>query len=190
MASKPNIMVSSSVYGFEDTLSQICALLKEMGYNVWNSYKGTIKVNSKLSNMENCLKAVEECDLFLGIIRTQCGTGYIGDKNITFEEMKKAIECKKPYWFLVHRDVTFARQLFRKIDNPENVKFKDKKFFDPLCIEMFDFVTKSEEPVEARIGNWVQEFFKFEDIVNYLTTQFADKEYIIDQYMRKEQSNG
>jgi len=31
MASKPNIMVSSSVYGFEDTLSQICALLKEMG---------------------------------------------------------------------------------------------------------------------------------------------------------------
>ena len=102
MASKPSIMVSSSVYGFEDTLSQICALLKEMGYNVWNSYKGTIKVNSKLSNMENCLKAVEECDLFLGIIRTQCGTGYIGDKNITFEEIKKAIECKKPYWFLVH----------------------------------------------------------------------------------------
>ena len=55
---------------------------------------------------------------------------------------------------------------------------------------MFDFVTKSEEPVEARIGNWVQEFFIFEDIVNYLTTQFADKDYIIDQYMRKEQSNG
>lgn len=190
MADNPNIMVSSSVYGFEDTLSQICALLKGRGYNVWNSYLGTIRVNSKFSNMENCLKAVEECDLFLGIIRTQCGTGYIGDKNITFEEMKKAIELKKPYWFLVHRDVIFARQLFRKIENPENVKFKDRKFFDPLCIEMFDYVAKSKEPVEARIGNWAQEFFTFDDIANYLNTQFADKEYIINQYMKKEQNNG
>jgi hypothetical protein len=34
-----------------------------------------------LSNLENCLKAVEDCDLFLGIIRTQCGTGYIDNNN-------------------------------------------------------------------------------------------------------------
>ena len=91
-------MVSSSVYGFEDQLIQICAILKGFGYNVLNSHYKTIKVDSKKSNMENCLKAVEECDMFLGIIRTQCGTGIVGDKNITFEEMKKAIELKKPYW--------------------------------------------------------------------------------------------
>lgn len=181
---KPNIMISSSVYGFEDTISQICALLNELGYNVWNSHIGTIRVNSKLSNMENCIKAVEECDLFLGIIRTQCGTGYIGDRNITFEEMKKAIELKKPYWFLVHRDVTFARKLFRKIEQPENIKFKDKRFFDPLCIEMLDSVIKSKDPVESRIGNWAQEFFNFEDITKFLKTQFADKDYIIDQFIR------
>ena len=83
MTSKPNIMLSASVYGFERDIVQICALLKELGYNVWDSHLGTIKVNPKLSNLENCLKAVEDCDLFLGIIRTQCGTGYIGDKNIT-----------------------------------------------------------------------------------------------------------
>ena len=71
------------MYGFERDIVQICALLKELGYNVWDSHLGTIKVNPKLSNLENCLKAVEDCDLFLGIIRTQCGTGYIGDKNIT-----------------------------------------------------------------------------------------------------------
>lgn len=185
MEDKPNIMVSSSVYGFEDTISQICALLKEFGYNVWNSHIGTIRVNSNLSNLENCIKAVEDCDLFLGIIRTYCGTGYIEDKNITFEEMKKAIELKKPYWFMVHRDVVFARQLFRKMEHPENVRFKDKKFFDPLCIEMFDYVTKSNVSVKARIGNWVQSFFTFNDIADFLNTQFADKKYIFEQFMKK-----
>ena len=178
-------MVSTSVYGFEEQISQICALLKDLGYNVWNSHLGTIKVNPNLSNLENCLKAVEDCDLFFGIIRTQCGTGYIGDKNITFEEMKKAIELKKPYWFLVHRDVTFARQLFKKIEQPKSIIFKDKKVFDPLCIEMFDYVTKSDQPVEVRTGNWVQEFFTFVDIANYLKTQFGDKIFINQLIERK-----
>jgi len=38
----PNIMLSTSVYGFENEISQICALLKDLGYNVWNSRLGTI----------------------------------------------------------------------------------------------------------------------------------------------------
>ena len=81
MNTEPNIMVSTSVYGFENEILQICALLNELGCNVWNSHLGTIKVNPRLSNLENCLKAVEDCDLFLGIIRTQCGTGYIDNNN-------------------------------------------------------------------------------------------------------------
>lgn len=76
-----NIMPSTSVYGFENKITQICAMLKESGYNVWNSHLGTVRGNSALSNLENCLKAVEDCDLFLGIIRTQCGTGYIDNNN-------------------------------------------------------------------------------------------------------------
>ncbi len=36
MNTKPNIMLSTSVYGFERDIVQICALLKELGYNVWN----------------------------------------------------------------------------------------------------------------------------------------------------------
>ena len=189
MNTNPNIMFSTSVYGFERDIVQISALLKELGYNVWNSHLGTIKVSPKLSNLENCLKAVEDCDLFLGIIRTQCGTGYIGDKNITFEEMKKAIELKKPYWFLVHRDVTFSRELFKKMEHPENVRFKDKKFFDPFCLEMYDFVIQSGTPVEARTGNWVQPFFTFEDIAIYLDTQFGDRDFI-NHLMNKEENNG
>lgn len=88
--SEVKIMVGSTVYGFEDQISQIVAQLNTLGYKVLNSHNGSIKVNPHLSNLENCLKAVETCDLFLGIIRHYYGTGNIGDKNITFEEIKKS----------------------------------------------------------------------------------------------------
>ena len=38
----PNITLSTSVYGFERDIVQICALLKELGYNVLNSHLWTI----------------------------------------------------------------------------------------------------------------------------------------------------
>jgi hypothetical protein len=115
-------MVGSTVYGFQDQLMAICAQLNTMGYEVLNSYIGTIKVNPELSNLKNCLNAVDECDLFLGIIRPYFGSGNIGEKNIAFEEIKQAIKKKKPYWFLVHRDVVFARQLFKKIKVKDNTR--------------------------------------------------------------------
>ena len=75
MNRKIKIMVGSTVYGFENELYQIVALLQTLGYEVLNSHVGTIKVNPKLSNLENCLNAVDVCDLFLGIIRPYYGTG-------------------------------------------------------------------------------------------------------------------
>ena len=131
MDRKIKIMVGSTVYGFENELYQIVALLQTLGYEVLNSHVGTIKVNPKLSNLENCLNAVDECDLFLGNIRPYYGTGNIGEKNITFEEIKRAIELKKPYWFLVHRDVVFARKLFTKIKDADKLVVRSNNFFAP-----------------------------------------------------------
>ena len=45
MDRKIKIMVGSTVYGFENELYQIVALLQSMGYEVLNSHVGTIKVN-------------------------------------------------------------------------------------------------------------------------------------------------
>ena len=58
----PIIMVSSSVYGFEQTLDQIDAVLRGFGYRVWMSHNNTLPVNSKFSNFQNCLRAVKKCD--------------------------------------------------------------------------------------------------------------------------------
>lgn len=57
---------------------------------------GSMKVDPRLHNFDNCLKAVEECDLFFGVIRPDCGTGRDGSESITFQEFKHARECHKP----------------------------------------------------------------------------------------------
>jgi Domain of unknown function (DUF4062) len=200
---KIKIMVGSTVYGFEDQLSQIVAQLTMLGYDVLNSHHGSIKVNPKLSNLDNCLAAVEECDLFLGIIRGYYGTGNIGEKNITFEEIKKAIELKKPYWFLVHRDVVFARNLFKKMKfkiDEENVLedkaffdgliIDDKRLFDKRSIEVYEYVIKNHVPVTLRNGNWAQEFYRLDEMLIYINAQFSDLQFVERVLTFKEENDG
>ncbi|MDD3279964.1 MAG: DUF4062 domain-containing protein [Bacteroidales bacterium] len=188
---KVKIMVGSTVYGFEDQLSQIVAQLNTLGYDVLNSHYGSIKINPNLSNMENCLKAVDDCDLFLGIIRPYYGTGNIGYKNITFEEMKKAIELKKPYWFLVHRDVIFARNLFKKIKlkSGDEIVIEDNKFFDKRCVDVYEYVIKNHvKDLALRNGNWAQEFYRLDEMMVYINAQFTDKDFI-NEVMNPKNSN-
>ena len=189
---KVKIMVGSTVYGFEDQISQITAQLQLLGYDVINSHNGSIKVNPNLSNLENCLNAVKECDLFLGIIRPYYGTGNIGDKNITFEEIKAAIALKKPYWFLVHRDVVFARHLFSKMETKEGCEIivKPNNFFDKRTIEIYEYVIKNHEPVTLRNGNWAQEFYRLDELMTYVTTQFQDKDFVTQIMEAKTTVNG
>lgn len=185
-------MIGSTVYGFEDQISQIVAQLNTLGYEVLNSHYGSIKVNPHLSNLDNCLKAVEECDLFLGIIRPYCGTGNIDEKNITFEEIKEAIRLKKPYWFLVHRDVVFARTFIKKIKKKEGCKIEmiDRKYFDLLSIEMYEYVIKNHLPVTLRNGNWAQEYYRLDEMMTYINAQFTDKDFINEVMNQTSNANG
>jgi isopentenyl phosphate kinase len=189
---KLKIMVGSTVYGFEDQLSQIVAQLQLLEYDVLNSHNGSIKVNPKLSNLENCIKAVEECDLFLGIIRPFYGTGNIGDKNITFEEIKKAIELKKPYWFLVHRDVVFARELFKYLElkSGDEIVVSKNKLFDPRTIEIYEYVIENHIPVTLRNGNWAQQFYRLDEMMTYINTQFTDRDFVENILNHKPANNG
>lgn len=193
MSKKKNnvkIMVGSTVYGFEDQISQIVAQLNTLGYEVLNSHYGSIKVNPKLSNLDNCLNAVKECDLFLGIIRPFYGTGNIGEKNIMFEEIKKAIELKKPYWFLVHRDVVFARNLFKKmkLKSGDEIIIEDNRLFDKRSIDVYEYIIQNHIPVILRNGNWAQEFYRLDEMMVYIAAQFSDKEFI-NQVMNQTNSH-
>ena len=91
---KIEVMVASSVIGYEDQVDRVCGLFEQMGYHPISSHYKTMPVDPSKSNLVNCLMAVENCDVFFGIIRPFYGTGVIGSTSITHEEMKKAIELK------------------------------------------------------------------------------------------------
>ena len=190
-------MVSSSVYGQEELLELIYSLLTTLGYEVWMSYKGTIPTNSDESSLESCLKAVENCDMFLGLITTNYGTTKDGEISATHSEFKRAIELNKRRWFLIHDRVVFARQILRKLghNNQATRHELDLKILAPYIsdLRVFDMyedaLDKHEE--EGRITvRWVQEydrdsdallfaasqFSRYQDAERWIETQFANKE--------------
>ena len=73
-AKKLTVMVSSTVYGIEELLERIHSQLTLYGYEVWMSHSGTVQTFSSRTAFENCLEAIEKCDLFLGIITPHYGS--------------------------------------------------------------------------------------------------------------------
>lgn len=106
---KPNLMVSSTVYGSEDLLDNIYLRLSKK-YNVFMSHKGTVINDSKNSCYQDCRKAVEDCDIFLGIITPSYGSGLSKSNpfSITHQEMKLAKELNKKRFYIVNDKVIFS----------------------------------------------------------------------------------
>lgn len=189
-----NLMVASTVYGFEDQLSKIINDIKFKGFNVLNSFHGSIKVNPNLSNLENCLQAVNDTDWLTGIVRPYYGTGNIQEKNITFEEIKRSISLQKPRWFFIHRDVTFAKRIRDKIEVNKKLAVKNevtqtqipnKLLLNPQiqeqAIDLYNYVIKDhEKDLELRNGNWAQEFYDSSEALIYIQAQFLDFNFIED----------
>lgn len=182
---KLKIMVASTIYGFEDQLEQICSTLQGYGYEVWNSHMKTIPVHPGLSNQENCLRAVDACDAVFGVIRPQYGAVIAGDISITHSEMRRAIDQRKPRWFVAHRDVAIARQLLKQYmfdehDNPNPAfTFRRTNVMDDIrVIQLYNDTILNAVPPADRIGHWVDEYFRVVDILRCLETQFADVERV------------
>lgn len=182
MPKKLIIMVSSTVYGIEELLDRIYSLLTSFGYEVWLSHKGTMPVNSSKSALENCLQAVNDCDLFLGIITPYYGSSKADTSGFSFtqQEMKKAIETRKPRWFLAHSNVVFARQLLRDLGYKDNVSKKALKLKnnassieDLRVIDMYEDAIQNDVSLEERQGNWVQKFILDDDAQLFAVAQFS-----------------
>jgi hypothetical protein len=200
MSKKLTVMVSSTVYGVEELLDRVYTLLTAFGYEVWMSHKGTVPVSSRETAFESCLKAVEQCDLFLGIITPQYGSGInAGDLSITHQEMKKAIELSKPRWFLAHDHVVFARKLLNDLwysGDEENARDKNENrvkgpfvgtegrsklklskkassISDIRVIQMYEDATMENLPLDDRPGNWVQKYDRDDDANLFVVSQFS-----------------
>jgi hypothetical protein len=179
---EPVILVSSSVYGIEDLLDQTYAVLKGFGYEVWMSHAGTMPVDPNKSNFQNCLDAVGNCQLFLGLITTWYGSGKSGSEaSITHRELLRAIELDKLRWFLAHEHVAFARQLlkqfrFKEDGSPnDGFVFKPTRVLDDLrVIDMYEAAIRHDVRPSERTGNWVQSYFRHQDALEYVSAQFGD----------------
>jgi hypothetical protein len=186
------MMLASTVYGFEDQLSKIIEYHQQNDFKVLNSFYGSIQVNPKLSNLDNCIQAVHDTNWFSGLVRPYYGTGNIDEKNITFEEIKTAIKLQKPRWFYVHRDLIFASRIMefievkkvlpkdgsKKLKSVSNILNKNKHI-DFETIELYNFITKdNEKNLKLRNGNWAQEYFSFTEAEIYIKTQFSDYTFI------------
>ncbi|HOC01555.1 MAG TPA: DUF4062 domain-containing protein [Verrucomicrobiota bacterium] len=174
-------MVSSTVYGIEELLEQIFGILNGAGFTVWMSHKGTVPVDPQKSNFENCLAAVEACDLFLGILTTRYGSGKDPDDDgpsITHQEVTRALKVEKPRWFLAHHDLIFARSLLRELGHKTSadrakLKLTGKNLVDDLrVIDVYEEVIQAEKKLRDRRGNWAQPFAGPQDANVFVVAQF------------------
>lgn len=188
------IMVSSTVHGIKPALNQIYAQLDGYGYEVWMSAAGTIPNFSKNHAFTDCLKAVENCDLFFSLITPRYGS-VVDDVGITHQELSKAIECQVPRWVMVHERVTLVRSFFVKLgfknaamrrglldslgyddaDKYSQMVRREASVIDDFrVIDMFDLASQQNIAPKDRVGNWVQPFSHDEEIRRYVNTQFGD----------------
>lgn len=176
---KPIVLVASTVYHYEELLERIYGLLTTLDYEVWMSHKGTPPVSSELSNLENCQMAVEKCDLFLGIITPEYGTGIIdGGLSITHHEFKKAIELKKPRWILAHDHVFFTHTLLKESRfNGKEARKKIIQQYKPILdlrtLDLFDDASLTDLEYRDRKGHWVQKYNTIADAMLFATAQFS-----------------
>jgi hypothetical protein len=205
---KLTLMVSSTVYGVEELLDQVYALLSGFGYEVWMSHKGTMPVDPTATALDNCLNAVGRCDLFFSIITPQYGSGVLdGELGITHQELLRAIDLKKPRWILAHDHVVFARSLFRKLGARDataraellkKLGYADKKSLGDLrkreahVIDDFRVIDMYEAAIlhdireyQDRTGNWVQKYNSEEEVRLFATAQFS-RHRDVERFVREQ----
>ncbi|RZK41030.1 MAG: DUF4062 domain-containing protein [Hymenobacter sp.] len=184
---KERLMVSSSVYGNQLLLDQLYAVLSSK-YEVWMSHKGTLPVNSDLSNFDNCLHAVAQCDIFLGIITGHYGSGQTrGAPGITHLEMRKAVDLGKRRFFLVHQYVDLARQFLKpyrlpphegpfKRDDQGNLELiawptRHALMDDMRVLDLYGEIRQEGVPLAQQKGNWVQPYNDDADVLRIVKAQ-------------------
>jgi hypothetical protein len=168
------IMVSSTVYGAESDLDQIAAILRQQyGYKVIMSKEGSIYVAAKhISNTKAaCLKAVNDCDLFFGIIFPRYGSG------ITHEEFLEAKRLDKPRWFIAHEKIEFLRKLLQP---KMYTKTGKRKKFEIPKTSVLDSVKVVDMYNDVK-QNWVQSFSNMNEVRLFVETQFSDMQKRIEE---------
>lgn len=148
--------------------------------------------------MTNCLTAVDQCDLFLGLILPRYGSGKESPQglSITHREALRAIELNKPRWFLVHEHVAIARQLLAPYRDESlkplfrlklGIDFRSTSILSDLrVLELFESAMRHDvSEVAERRGNWVQPYGTADDARLFATAQFRRYRELLEKHLPK-----
>ena len=124
---------------------------------------------------------MKKCDAFLGIIRGKYGSGKTSRiRSITHRELFEAIKLNKRRWIFVDYDVVIARQLlnqFRYDSQGKKTKldFKPTPTLDDIrVIDMYEDAMRLKIPLKRRIGNWVQSYRSYADLLQQIEAQLSN----------------
>jgi hypothetical protein len=196
---KLTVMVSSTVYGIEELLDRIYTMLTSFGYEVWMSHMGTVQTYSNRTAFENCLEAVEGCDIFLGIITSEYGSGQDKDNpdepSITHQEIQKAIKLNKPRWLLAHDHVVFAWSLLKSLGfegktGRQGLNLKKTPILSDLrVLDVYEEAIVDGIPLAERKGNWVQKYHSTPDGSRFVAAQFFRYQEV-EEFIKENFSSG
>lgn len=76
--------------------------------------------------------------------------------------------------------MVFARLFFdkMKLSDGAQIEIEPNKFFDQRTIAIYDYVIQNHVEVKLRNGNWAQEFYRLDEMMTYITTQFSDLDFV------------
>ena len=77
-----------------------------------------------------------------------------------------------------------------KLKSGDEIIVERNTFFDKRCIDVYEYVIKNHIPVEQRNGNWSQEFYRLDEMMTYVTTQFSDQDFINQILSQTNSNNG
>ena len=148
----------------DDDLGQLDAILSK-NYQIIYSNELILDAGANFDLVKH-LEELEKCDLFLGLINPKLFNLNISIDNIYLEEIKKAMALNMPYWYSVHRDVTFTRNLLNDvfINAKNEIQSKNIYFFDVRTLDIYKEILKQKS---TDIGYHAPNvFYRLDDLIN------------------------
>lgn len=174
----PRVFISSTCYDLSEVRDGLFEFIKSYGFEPVLSERGDVFYHPDIHTHDSCLKAVENCQLFILIIGGRFGGSYIADtkKSIVNAEYATAMEQKIPVFTFVKRNVYSDHGVY--------LKNKRSPSLNSIIFPSIDDKTHAEKIFkfidDVRLAPVNNGFFPFDfarDIVNLLRKQLAGMFY-------------
>lgn len=161
---KVNIFVSSTCYDLSQIRNDLRQCIQDLGHNPILSELKDFPIDTRLSNAENCINAVnKEADIFVLIIGNKYGSVLESGKSITNVEFLAAINKGIPIYTFALKQMTNILPVWEKNPNADYSHIVDNN-------KVFEFLAD----VRKKRGLWNFEFENAQDITEILKAQLSN----------------